>query len=187
MSTEAVKDKFKRMRAAYQNLFLSSTELLELDSLFWTEKGLLKLVNALSIERSAAPGEEHLAELVQKLYQSDGSDFMKLPKEKQMMLERIRAMYKWKRAPRGEFEKSELTPAEREEAIGNVGEYDVGEYETEKEKSEAAERNWRRNLIDGNKEWLVADVSALLRLFKAEKYVDESDDTRVITDDNGGN
>lgn len=39
------------MRAAYQNLFLSSTELLELDSLFWTEKGLLKLVNALSQKR----------------------------------------------------------------------------------------------------------------------------------------
>mgnify|MGYP006969371824 CR=1 FL=1 len=51
MSTEAVKDKFKRMRAAYQNLFLSSSELLELNSLFWTEKLLLKLVNLLSQKR----------------------------------------------------------------------------------------------------------------------------------------
>ena len=39
------------MRAAYQNLFLGSTELLELDSLFWTEKLLLKLVNLLSQKR----------------------------------------------------------------------------------------------------------------------------------------
>lgn len=39
------------MRAAYQNLFLGSTELLELDSLFWTERLLLKLVNLLSRKR----------------------------------------------------------------------------------------------------------------------------------------
>jgi hypothetical protein len=51
MNSQAVKDKFKRMRAAYQNLFLGSMELLELDSLFRTEKGLLKLVNALSQKR----------------------------------------------------------------------------------------------------------------------------------------
>ena len=39
------------MRAAYQHLFLGSTELLELDTLFWTEKLLLKLVNLLSQKR----------------------------------------------------------------------------------------------------------------------------------------
>jgi len=39
------------MRAAYQHLFLGSTELLELDTLFWTEKLLLKLINLLSQKR----------------------------------------------------------------------------------------------------------------------------------------
>ena len=51
MDTQAVKDKFKRMRAAYQHLFLGSLELLELDALFWTEKLLLMLVYLLSQKR----------------------------------------------------------------------------------------------------------------------------------------
>lgn len=51
MDDQEVRDKFKRMRAAYQNLFLGSMELIELDSLFWTEKILLKLVNLLAQKR----------------------------------------------------------------------------------------------------------------------------------------
>ena len=51
MKAQDVEDKFNRIRAAYQHLFLGSTELLELDSLFWTEKVLLKLVNLLSQKR----------------------------------------------------------------------------------------------------------------------------------------
>ena len=48
---ESLADKFKRMQLAYRNLFLGSLELLELDSLFWTEKLLLRLVNSLSRKR----------------------------------------------------------------------------------------------------------------------------------------
>ncbi|MCB8973859.1 MAG: hypothetical protein H6654_09895 [Ardenticatenaceae bacterium] len=47
-------DKFKRMQLAYRNLFLGSLELLELNTLFWTEKLLLRLVNSLSRKRLLA-------------------------------------------------------------------------------------------------------------------------------------
>ena len=47
-------DKFKRMQLAYRNLFLGSLELLELNTLFWTEKLLLRLVNSLSRKRLVA-------------------------------------------------------------------------------------------------------------------------------------
>lgn len=39
------------MQHAYQNLFLGSLELLELNALFWTEKALLRLVNVLARKR----------------------------------------------------------------------------------------------------------------------------------------
>ena len=54
MDKESLTDKFKRMQVAYQNLFLGSLELLELNTLFWTEKLLLRLVNSLSRKRLLA-------------------------------------------------------------------------------------------------------------------------------------
>ena len=51
MAKESLKDKFKRMQIAYQNLFLDSLELLELNTLFWTEKALRRLVNVLARKR----------------------------------------------------------------------------------------------------------------------------------------
>ena len=51
MDKESLKDKFKRMQVAYQNLFLGSLELLELNTLFWTEKALRRLVNVLARKR----------------------------------------------------------------------------------------------------------------------------------------
>jgi hypothetical protein len=62
--------------------------------------------------------------------------------------------YKWNRTPRGEFENSKLTPAEREQAVNS---------------------DWRTKLQRDNKEWLLADVSTLERLFKAEKHIDNAD------------
>lgn len=54
MDRENLESKFKRMQLAYRNLFLGSLELLELNSLFWTEKLLLRLVNSLSRKRLQA-------------------------------------------------------------------------------------------------------------------------------------
>ena len=54
MDRENLESKFKRMQLAYRNLFLGSLELLELNSLFWTEKLLLRLVNSLSRKRLLA-------------------------------------------------------------------------------------------------------------------------------------
>lgn len=51
MDAQSLKDKFQQMKSAYQNLYLGSLELLELDNLFWTEKALLKLVKMLSQKR----------------------------------------------------------------------------------------------------------------------------------------
>ena len=51
MDKKSLTDNFKQMQVAYQNLFLGSLELLELNTLFWTEKALLRLVNVVSRKR----------------------------------------------------------------------------------------------------------------------------------------
>lgn len=51
MDKEYLEEKFGRTRSAYKSLFIGSLELLELDSIYWTERILLKIVHTLSKQR----------------------------------------------------------------------------------------------------------------------------------------